>query len=177
MLTTIIPASNRPSIAKTLDSVKKIPNVIVIGDGPCPITKQICKQYTNVSYYEIHMCNDFGASQRNFGMRIVKTPFITFLDDDDVYVSNGPDKILSYAKLDALNIFKVRLPDNRVVWNTQELEYGNLTTSGLVVPNTPEKLGVWTARYGTDFDFASMTADMLGRVNYIDFILTESRIC
>ena len=177
MLTVVVPACNRPSLKNTLDSVTQANTVIVVGDGICPISEQICRNYSNVKYYYINMCNDFGASQRNFAMRLIRTPLISFLDDDDVYVKEGVSKIISYSKLDALNVFKVKLPDGRIVWKNQEITYGNLTTGGLVVPNTPEKLGVWTARYGTDFDFASMTADMLGRVNYIDFILTESRIC
>jgi len=175
MLTVIVPCSNRPTLENTLKSVIDAEKVIVVADGPCPTSKKICKNFSNASYYEINETADFGASQRNFAMRLVKTPLMSFLDDDDTYVEQGVSKIISYSKLDALNLFKVQI-GSTIVWREMEIIYGNLTTGGIVVPNTPEKLGVWTCRYGTDFDFAQMTYDLMDKkVNYVDFILTITR--
>lgn len=175
MLTVIIPASNRVSLRDTLDSTKKAEKVIVVGDGACRISSEIAKQFDNVDYFEIEETGDYGASQRNFAMRLVKTPFISFLDDDDIYVKDGVDKIVSLSKMNALNLFKVQLK-NRVVWQNHQIAYGNLTTGGIVVPSFPQKLGVWTGRYGTDYDFAYMTYKLMQeKVNYVDFILTKTR--
>jgi len=174
MLTVIVPCSNRISLYQTLESCKEAEKVFVVADGVCNVSYDIAKTFNNVEYFEIQSTADFGASQRNFAMRLVKTPLMSFLDDDDVYVKEGVSKILSYSKLDALNIFKIQFK-NMVVWKNTEVEYGNVSTSGFVVPNTPSKLGVWTCRYGTDFDFASMTYKLIKRVNFIDFILTKAR--
>ena len=175
MLTVIVPCSNRVSLRETLISTKLAEQVLCVADGPCNVSREIAKQFLNVKYYEIEETGDFGASQRNFGMRLAKTPFISFLDDDDVYVKDGIDKILTLSKMNALNLFKVRFK-LRTIWDTYQVAYGNLTTGGIVVPNIPEKLGVWTGRYGCDFDFAHMTYKLLQeKVNYVDFILTLAR--
>lgn len=175
MLTVIIPCCDRPSLEDTLKSTEKAEKVIIVGDGDCPLSKKIASKFSNVSYYEIDETGDFGASQRNFAMRLVKTPLISFLDDDDVYVKEGVERIISYSKLDCINLFKVKI-QNKLVWDKMVIEYGNLTTGGIVVPNSPEKLGVWTCRYGTDYDFFTMTYNLMGKkVNYVDFILTITR--
>jgi len=184
MLTVIIPCCNRISLRDTLKSLErdKDPvNAIVIGDGHCPISKEICDKMgtppkLNIKYYEIEETGDFGASQRNFAMRLVKTPLMSFLDDDDVYTAQAIDKIFSLAKLDCLNLFKVKLKNDRIVWDKYEVAYGNITTSGIVVPNIPEKLGVWGCRYGTDYDFAYMTYKLMQKkVNFVDFLLAEHK--
>ncbi len=176
MLSVIIPVSNRASLEATLNSTKEAAQVIVVADGICPISEKIAKKFPNVHYIEMMETGDFGASQRNFAMRLVKTPLLSFLDDDDVYVKNGVEKIISYSKLDCINLFKVKLNKDVTIWNKTEIEYANVTTGGIVVPNIPEKLGVWTCRYSHDYEFVQMTYNLMGKkVNYVDFILTITR--
>lgn len=174
MLSVIIPTSNRHTLYATLESTKKAKEVIVVADGKCNISEEICKNFSNVRYIEFYETGDYGASQRNFGMRLATQPLISFLDDDDIYTAEGIDKILSYSKLTSLNIFRVKFKDF-VIWDKPEIEYGNVCTVGMVVPNIPDRIGVWTARYGHDLDFAQMTFDRLGSVNFVDFILTKAR--
>jgi glycosyltransferase involved in cell wall biosynthesis len=174
MLSVIIPVSNRQTLYATLESTKEAKEVIVVADGKCPISEEICKNFNNVKYYELMETGDYGASQRNFGMRVATQPLISFLDDDDVYVEGGVEKIISYSKLNSLNLFKVKFR-NFIIWDSTEIQYGNVCTVGMVVPNNISKVGVWTARYGHDLDFAEMTFNLIGSVNFVDFILTKVR--
>jgi len=176
MLSVIIPVSNRTSLEATLNSTKEAAKVIVVSDGVCPISEKIAKKFSNVQYIEMMETGDFGASQRNFAMKLVKTPLLSFLDDDDVYVKDGIEKIISYSKLNCINLFKVKLKKDLIIWNKMEIEHANVTTGGIVVPNTPEKLGVWTCRYSHDYEFLKMTYNLMDKkVNYVDFILTITR--
>ena len=84
----IIPTYNRYEYLKrAIDSINqgiKIPNeIIIIDDGSNDDTKNIIKDYDNISYY--YMDNSGVSKARNIGIKKSKYDWICFLDSDDVW--------------------------------------------------------------------------------------------
>ena len=107
-LTVIIPTYNRPDlICRAIDSVlvQHIENIeiIVVDDGNDKKTAELLAIYIVQS--KIHyILNDTGchgpASARNFGAYQALGEFITFLDDDDIYLPGRLTNMLSMAQKD-----------------------------------------------------------------------------
>jgi hypothetical protein len=77
------------------------------------------------------------------------------MDDDDVYAP-GARAAMGATILETPDrpaIFRMRYPNGMTLWQTQALECGNIGTPMIFVPNTPSKLGVWSQRYESDFNF------------------------
>ena len=97
----IIPVYNGEKfITEVLDSVlaqtMPIEEIIVIDDGSTDATKQIIKSYTRVKYcYQI---NSGVSVARNRGIRESMSEFITFLDQDDLFLPHKMEVSLKYFK-------------------------------------------------------------------------------
>ncbi len=79
-------------IADCLESINWIEQIIVVDSFSDDRTKEICKQYANVSFYE----NDFKdfASQRNFGLNKIKTDWVFVIDADERVTEELREEIL-----------------------------------------------------------------------------------
>lgn len=155
MIDIIIPTSGRDTLEKTIDSIQyqasKNDDIIVVGDGIDP--------QVNFKAYNLGPTNDYGASQRNFGLMVGNNPWIMFIDDDDVYTNNAFDTVKKYLKAPEIHIFKMtysHLHSNNTLWKTKEIKYGNIGTPMFIVPRIFEKLPPWVGRYGHDLDFIEM---------------------
>lgn len=172
----IVPTVGRPSLYATLHSVYKGgiqpgDTVTVVGDGPQPEAQRIVeffKDRLSISYFETQPTRCFGHAQRTFAMRKAKGTHLTFMDDDDAYVNGvlGKVRLLASENPSRVLIFKMRGLARRLgydmLWRDKDVRIGNVGTPMIVVPNIPEKTGVWTERYAGDFDFIESTVKNFG---------------
>ncbi len=166
-LSIIIPTCGRHRLEKALESVRvngasKRDDVIVVGDGSQPISREICLRFFEllpIRYFEYGPTKMVGAAQRNYAMTQAFGTHLAFLDDDDEYTEDAVGVIRNYAESNPgkIHVFKEQSRVARhpwgVVWKDKEVRVGNVGTQGIVVPNVPEKLGVWPNHVCSDFDF------------------------
>lgn len=161
-LSIIIPTIGRPSLKKTIESIlpqwEPGDQIIVVGDGEQPNAEDIVSHYYSeypVEYHETSPTRCFGHAQRNFGMEVAMCSHLSFMDDDDWYAQNALPQIRSVIKMtpDKPLIFQMQYPNRFVLWQHPHLVEANVGTPMIVVPNVPEKLGVWGNRREGDWDF------------------------
>lgn len=163
-LTIIIPTIARPSLYQSLLSIKRqtlLENdeVIVVGDGEQPLAhKMLVHSGLKGEYFFTNKSRNWGHHQRNEAMPRAKGDFLMFLDDDDVFVPGVFDQVRNILTRPGLYIFKVLWLWGRILPNHPEICNKNITTSGIVVSNVPDKLGVWGKQYNGDLDFAKSAA-------------------
>lgn len=106
-ITFIVPTVNRASLFRTLASIRQQTNqlwkVIVIFDGCVPTDESIVAllKDTRILYVSIKKHGVLSSNQpgqagqiRNIGMSMVTTPWIGFVDDDDVILPNYIEKLM-----------------------------------------------------------------------------------
>jgi glycosyltransferase involved in cell wall biosynthesis len=166
VVTVIIPTIGRLSLDRTLDSVmcqlRPDDRVMVVGDGYQPLSRDQCnKRGPQVAYGEINPpAHNWGHNQRNWAMRQASGTHIAFLDDDDIWVPGAREALEVAAPIPT--IYRMRIPNNGMLWRRPHLQEGNVGTPMIVVPNVPERFGVWGDRYEGDFDFISSTVAAWG---------------
>jgi hypothetical protein len=130
------------------------------------------------------LCNrdlDLGAKARNSLMARAQGTHLIFLDDDDEYVPGALATMRRWAAEHPgrIGIFRERLVDGSLLWKAPEFRIGNVGTVLYVVPNVPEKLGVWDI-YGDDWApgdwvFISATAEKMGDPVFVDEVTAVQR--
>lgn len=106
----IMPTLGRDSLPRAVESVVQQRHtdwvLYIIGDGTVP---QITFTVPANKVYLIgtERSNDFGASQRNQGIYLASSPWIAYLDDDDVWYPDHLSTIVKLAEVDPkANLFK-----------------------------------------------------------------------
>lgn len=107
LITFIIPSINRASLLRTLDSIRQQTNqrwkAIVLFDGCEPTddsTLEILQDsrilHLSINKKGVLLSNQSGQAGhiRNIGMSMVTTPWIGFVDDDDMILPNYIEKLL-----------------------------------------------------------------------------------
>ena len=84
----IIPTYNRAnSIGKVIDSIlfQSYPNfeILIIDDGSTDTTSDVVGTYSDIRIRYFKKWNEERAAARNFGVKLAKGDYITFLDSDD----------------------------------------------------------------------------------------------
>lgn len=184
-LSIIIPTTDRITLMNTLASIKSQnlqpgDEVLVIGDGPCPVSFNIWQTAHLPGEYEElpHRHNDWGASPRHRGMAKATGDYLMFIDDDDVYLPRALDvvreKVSSGLRLPYM--FRMFHQDGHILWEEPEIRIGNVSTQMFVPPNDKNKLGRWGEMYEGDFCFIRDTVNMYdGQVVWCDEILSKWR--
>jgi len=94
----IIPTINRQSLERAVYSVyaQRHTNwrLFVVGDGIMPDLKDYDRD--KVAVVSMDQTGDSGASQRNLGIGMGDSPWIAYLDDDDIWY---PDHLSTIAEL------------------------------------------------------------------------------
>ncbi len=110
--------------------------------------------------------DDWAATPRTQGQRAATGDYLLWMDDDDIYL---PEALTAVRRAIVANpgrvlIFKMRRgePANDVLPAENVVRIGQVSTQMFVVPNLPEKLGVWGQRSGGDFDFLASTLQKFG---------------
>jgi len=158
-----IPTIGRRTLLRVLGEIipqlSQYDEVLVVGDGPRPEARAMVKGLDpRVKYLEHGPTKNWGHSQRNFAMWQAKgTHFMSF-DDDDRFHSKGLS-IIRNAIGDAPgrpHIFRMH-QSTGLIWEYREARCGDVSTQMYVIPNVPEKLGLWGNRYIGDIDFIQST--------------------
>lgn len=178
----VITTIGRPSLKTMLDSIiyqlKSGDLIYLLVDGPEFSSKvtEILKNYDPSKIIRIDHNKNlgfWGHGLRNEYQKGLTTTHILHGDDDDIYLPNAIDNIRKNIELngvDKLLIFKflINKKGDSAVWVNKSLRLGNIGTPSGVLPNNPDKMGVWGYRYGGDFDFyKSCKFD----INFVDEII------
>jgi hypothetical protein len=103
VITFIIPTIDRPSLTRTLTSIFKQTNTrwraIVIFDGCEPTDQSLLSQLQDerILYISINKIGRAG-NVRNIGMSLVTSPWIGFVDDDDVILPTYIEHLLEESE-------------------------------------------------------------------------------
>jgi hypothetical protein len=165
--TVIIATIGRVTLARTLTSLRGQPpdEVLLVADGPAA-AEAARPAWTSAGlpgrFVELadgpH--GDWGHTPRNLTMPLVRTTHMMHMDDDDVYVADAIDAVRKAIDAHPHQpiLFRMILPDGRVIWEEPELRLGGVSTQSIVHPVA--HYGTWTNRYGGDFDFIQETCTM-----------------
>jgi glycosyltransferase involved in cell wall biosynthesis len=176
-LTIILPTIGRLSLKASLDSISMQmgphDQVFVIGDGQYPESRKLVDTYgIRYAYFELPQGphRDWGARARNFALPLAKKGYISFMDDDDCYLPGAFAAIRRAIHEFPGKPFLFRmLHGTSILWRTEEIALGNVSSQMVVLPNQQSKLGRFTERYEGDFDFIESTAGLYAR-GYDPFI-------
>lgn len=170
----LIPTVSRPTLARTLRSVKDQDwrpgdEVILIGDGPQSVAAELWEAFDLPGRFlqVAGPSKDWGHTPRNviqaggpFYARPVGSHLMAIDDDDEL----EPGAVAIVRDVIEANpgrpiIFRMGdFPeDGRYLWEIPVLREGNIGTPMFVPPNDPGKLGKYAPRYGGDFDFVRDT--------------------
>jgi hypothetical protein len=125
-------------LKKTLDSIEKRPGdeILVIKHDP--------------------PTGNWGNAERQEGTDKAKCDYITYIDDDDVYVP-GARSIMDRAikeNPDVPILFSIKYPSGRVLPRKRWVKNGNVSTQMILVPNKKEMFYGWhQRRHYADFWF------------------------
>jgi hypothetical protein len=160
-LTYLIPTIGRASLERTLGSLELLPGddvLVVCAEDVFLSVHQAIVSSRLPFYPRIATCprgNDWGHSERNFAMPLVRTSYMAHIDDDDWYVP-GVRTLFSRAMQEAPMrpaVFRMQYPSGMQLWRDREVRCGNVGTPMVLVPNVPERLGRWEPYVGGDFRF------------------------
>ena len=134
----IIPSAGRDSVKKTIESIEtwEGDEVLVIQHNP--------------------PSGNWGSAERNEGMEKAKCDYITFIDDDDIYVSGARTIMDNAAKQNPKKypiLFRMQYPSGRILWREPTLRNGNVGTPMIFIPNRKEMIQPWDGTVFADFQF------------------------
>ncbi len=155
-LSIIVPTLGRPSLASTLltltEQTQDDDEVIVVmaeHANPYEVSAMVtaCAVFPGSwrLLYCLHSGPGRGDAERNLGMKHATGTHLAFMDDDDVYLPGALDLMRRHAHPDRTVIFQLDYRNRGlgIIWSEPVLRYSNVSTQMILVPNVPEKLGVW----------------------------------
>jgi hypothetical protein len=187
-LAVLVPTAGRTSLARLLGSIarqQRVPGdeVLVLGDtldGPLPHVERMASVVPGASYIEVntgHHC--YGHCQLTEGLKLAAADWLTFNDDDDVYLPGAFAVIRRAIRQQPYPrplLFRFVSRLGVIFWFTPSLHEGNVGGHCLVVPNVHAKLGTWTCRYEGDYDFVEETVKRWGGdVEWREEIIARAR--
>lgn len=160
----IIPTVSRPSLVRTLASVRMQrwltgDEVILVGDGSQPIAREVWEQF-NIPGWFVEVpgpSKNWGHTPRNLIMPQATGSHLMAVDDDDELTPDAVDIVRQALRAapDRPHIF--RMSGHHAVgtvWKEPVLREGNVGTPMMVAPNIPGKVAKFNEhRYAGDFDF------------------------
>jgi glycosyltransferase involved in cell wall biosynthesis len=150
----IVPTIGRASLAQTLASIK-----LRSGDEILLVGERATGAFSGTDWRRRFIpClpgNDWGSTERNLAMPYAHGQYLAFMDDDDTYAPGY--RALMQDAIDTTPdrpvIFRQQYPDGRTLWQEPVVMFGNVGTPMFLIPNVPEKLGVWGSFVGGDCYF------------------------
>lgn len=168
----VIATVSRPTLARSLNSLvgqdwREGDEVLVIGDGPQPVAKELCGLFAKsvpIRYLENPgQTGMWGHHPRNWVLDkgLCRGDYLMALDDDDEYTEDAirvARQAFAECPRPRPHVFRMSgHPAVGTVWKEPVMRAGNLGTPCLALPNDPTKLGRYGLRYAGDFDFAEST--------------------
>lgn len=187
-LSIVLPTIGRPSLRKTLDSIYpqleyQKDEVIFVGDQEALESDVVQwawkKRWDRQTFVKHPRGNNWGQTERNFGMRFANGTHVMFMSDDDWYLEGAFARIRATATAHPNKVLIFKMWWNGLVLpRFPSIVQANIDASMFVVPNDPNKLGVWGNRYEGDYDFITSTLDLYepsdeGPVVFDDFLISE----
>lgn len=150
MITFIVPTVGRPSLIQTLNSIECWPGdeILIVSDG-------VRVRDPRARFIDCKPGGDWGHTERNFATPFAKGKYIAHIDDDDVFAHGTRTSMgdaISKANGSPI-LFRMRFPNGITLWREKKIECGNVGTPMFLIPNEPEKLGVWKSFLGGDCAF------------------------
>jgi glycosyltransferase involved in cell wall biosynthesis len=175
-ITCIIPTMGRETLLDALASCSEADEVIVVVDDARAGEWQPLGD--NVRVLHVPECNRGGHSSRNHAMPHATGTHLCFLDDDDIYLPGAIEAMRKHA-CDRPVIFKMDHPAHGLLWREKELTFGNVSTQMFLVPNDPDRLGVWAHHMpelpqpGGDFTFIRECVEKMGEPLWRDELVAR----
>lgn len=107
--------------------------------------------------------HSYGHFEINHGIALATADYLTFNDDDDVYVPDAFETIraVAGALVEPRPLMFKFFPQFRLVlWQEPEIKQDWIGGHNIVAPNIKDRLGAWTDRYQGDYDFIRSTVDL-----------------
>jgi glycosyltransferase involved in cell wall biosynthesis len=156
------PGQGRP-LKRTLRSIasqalSEQDEVLVVGDttdGPLPDVEALVKDFGPQYRYLAAGSKEhtWGHAEISLGMVEAKGDYLTFNDDDDVYVEGAFDAIRTAAAEHpgAPLMFRFVTRFRTLLWATKEIKEDWVGGHSFVVPNVKARLAPWGPHYQGDF--------------------------
>jgi hypothetical protein len=156
-LTLIIATIGRPTLVRTLQSVKDQPMrdgdvVLVVGRGA--FIEETARQF-GAQFLDCPPGGHLGSEERIAAFPHVTTSHLAFLDDDDIWAAGAREAIASGQQATPSNpmLYRMQYADGRRLWRDKAVRRANVGTPMMVLPNQREKFGQWSGSRFNDFDF------------------------
>ncbi len=158
----IVATIGRASLTPALQSLADQPlgpadEVIVVGAD----TPAIRDQVTPFGYQFLGHPpgGNWGYTERVYGIARATGTHLAFLDDDDVFLPGALAAMHAVieANPDAPILFRMVAPWGEILWRRPLVREGNVGGGQFVFPNTPARMGTFSARYEGDYDFIVST--------------------
>jgi glycosyltransferase involved in cell wall biosynthesis len=170
-----------PRIIRTLHSIatqKLIPgdDVLIVGDGPQPWTKQVVETFgPPFRYVFTKATRDWGHTQMNVAINKVGGDYVTGQDHDDIYLPRAFESIREAILLCPGKplMVRVKTPSLGILWTAPAAS--PLDGHCLVTPNDKDKIGRFDSEYDGDQRYMSGTVDAWGTVGWVDKVTTLTR--
>jgi glycosyltransferase involved in cell wall biosynthesis len=137
-----------------------------VGRASLAAAKQSCAGADEVTVVE-DQTGDHGYTARMKGMAQATGTHLAFMDDDDIYLPGAIDLFRAHAA-DVPVVFRMDHYDHGILWREPVLEFGNVSTQMILVPNVPDNLGVWAPHMpgwkepGGDYTFLKGCVEKMG---------------
>lgn len=158
-LSIIVASSGRPTLTDTIESARSQmrdgDEILVSIQSDCP----------------------WGNAARNQLMRAARGDALMFVDDDDAYARGALDKARAAfeAEPTRMHLFRMRYPDNRILWQDARVVSGNVSTQMVVVPAGLGRRVQFGDRYEGDYDFIAGCQRYWGEPAWHEDIITYLR--
>lgn len=153
----LVATTGRPTLERTLASItpqlRPGDQVIVIGATP-EIGARAAR--AGCTFVQAPMGRDWGASERAVGLQHATGDYVSFMDDDDVYLHGAREAMETAmtAHLGKPTIFRMRIArTGELLWRQPIAKMGNMGTPMMFLPTPVAKKGRWGRRYGNDFEY------------------------
>jgi glycosyltransferase involved in cell wall biosynthesis len=130
-----------------------------------------------VRYVATTKTRDWGHSQVNYGLQHVKGDYVTYQDDDDIYLPRALDEMGTL--MDAMPVKqplvgRVKTPAMGLLWQKPGTE-ACLDGHCVVLPNDKKKLGWMTKHHHGDQGFLNTSLCHYEDVSWVDRVWTLTR--
>lgn len=189
-LSILVVTSGRPTLLRTVRSILDAgfggeDEVVVVTDGPTDLVGMLDGIPSGQLKVLEHPKTDGlcrSGVLRNKAMHAATGDWISSMDDDDVYTQGALVRVRYHIGRNPGRplIFRMVAPWGETLWRTngkwrrKPVSLRNVGTPMIVVPNDPERLGVWGYQRNGDWDFVRTT---LEKYPPDSVVLVDDTIC
>lgn len=181
----VIATPGRRSLARTLQSIyyqrEPVADVLVVGDGYDAPTEELVAFFAEVGlparYIATQRTRDWGHSQINYGLKHVRGDYVTYQDDDDIYMPRAleeMDRLSREVETPRPILGRVKTPRFGLLWQRPD-DSTVLDGHCLVAPNDKRRLGWMASDYNGDQGLIHTTVRNYNAVAWCDRVWTLTR--